>query len=375
MSKLLVDLTMEKYIKSQQEPDTGSPAAPPPFDPPKTNPGKRGTLEVYCSRTKKYHKAKNCLYRCDDPMEAYWPIEDKQSIDTIYGHVEICWVLDRRTIGGGVFRRTSQRVAIKVYYGDRIENLRESHIENPLNELACMQLVGNDNPHVIGVIDDLDVAGDLNIVMPYASQGDLFGYLYREHYKKGHPLPEHEARTILRQIVSGVRHLHNHGICHRDLSPENVMIDDDMGCVIIDMGLALRMPYTTASPDGTTRAVVPLQIGGNRKQPVEPQPAAGKLSYMSPEIFQEQPFDGEAIDVWTLGIILFFMVTSRKPYQHPLLSDPGFWHLTKNLDGLLEAWGISISDDCLDLLSQMLSVDPSVRATLDEVQEHPWMDH
>lgn len=383
----------------------GPPTNPPDFDQPIILRGRREDFLVFCDRSNQHIEAKNCLFR--DPSrrlrrngggrdsalgsvsEAYWPIPNKQPMRTIMGHVEFCYVITRasddddddscsdsdsdddsyREDDDIVFSLTQRMVAVKVNYGRRMEQHKGRHAENPLQELSCMQLLGNENPHVMGVIDALFVGGNLNVVMPYARDGDLFEML-QQMEQTGNRSTEDEARFWFRQLVEGVRHLHESGVCHRDLSPENVMIDAK-NCLIIDMGMALRIPYTDPrNPGGRTH----VQNGGRDRRLMRPQGTAGKLPYMSPEIYENRvPFDGPATDVWTMGTILFCMVTGNRSYGRPDEGDPQFYWMSRALGRLLVDWEIHLSNDLVDLLTKMITVDPRLRATLDEVRNHPWV--
>ncbi len=302
---------------------------------------------------------------------------------TIMGHVEICHVL----MAGGAdtksdvppsssadadaeaivpFRMTDRLVAVKVNYSGRIEHFQGRHAEDPLMEVAAMQLIGNDCPHVMGLIDVLLDEGNLNVVMPYGGS-DLFKLLVR----RGR-LEEGMARRMFRQIIYGIQFLHNQGVCHRDLSPENILCKDEGDlCTIIDMGMAIRVPYT----DPNTGEVTDI-LNGTNKRLITFQRVCGKDPYMSPEIYQRMPsFDGEAIDVWTAGIILYCMVTGVGSYKRADLSDQVFLWMAFCLRDRLQTWNITLSDECIDLLERVIEVNPRDRLTLDEIVQHPWFLH
>ena len=210
--------------------------------------------------------------------------------------------------------------------------------------------------------------------MPYAASGDMFELL-QEAQERGRGFPEGEARFWFRQLMEGIRYLHQKGICHRDLSPENVMIDHK-NSLIIDMGMAIRIPYT--DPNGDNPSAVTDILHGTEKRLIAPQGTCGKLPYMSPEIYESRvPFDGGAVDIWTAGTILFCMVTGNRSYSRPETSDAQYYWMTHGLLRLLADWGLvdELSRECVDLLENMLKVEPRLRYTLEEVLNHPWFAH
>lgn len=385
------------------------PAAPPvDFPKPKFERGRRDDVLVYVEHNGSHQMAKNVLFRdysrehSETPekalsrvKQAYWPMPYKEQINTIMGHVEICVVLTRCAMDcsddddtsrnsqsdessssdGGeeedvVFQVTNRHVAVKVNYSRRMERYRGRHAENPLQEIATMQLIGNDHPHVMGVIEVLFDGANLNVVMPYAGSGDLFQML-QDSQERGAGFTEPEARFWFRQIMDGVKHLHGKGVCHRDLSPENVMIDSQ-NSLIIDMGMAIRVPYS--DPEHPNRVVDIAR--GTAKRMIAPQGTCGKLPYMSPEIYRNRtPFDGAAVDVWTCGTILFCMVTGNRSYSRPHDSDAQFYWMTHGITRLLHDWNVELTPECVHLLKYMLQVDPRLRLTLEEIIHHPWFNH
>lgn len=314
------------------------------------------------------------------------------------GHVEICRVLERCTRQNDdddnddssyegmvddeddeiVFQWTNRHVAVKVNYADRMDRLRDRHAENPLQEISAMQLLGTDPIHVLGAQEVLFDGQNLNIVMRFCDNGDLFQLLQDRQNRPDHPvdtpgLPEGEARYWFRQIMKGVTFLHSRGVCHRDLSPENVMIDGLEG-LIIDLGMCLRVPYLDPQ-----NADCLTDVRGSRGRTsrcfFRPQGPCGKLPYMSPEIYSNRhPFDGAAADVWTSGTILFCMITGNRSYQRPHLSDPQFYWMSQGLRQLLNDWNVRMSEAGIQLLEGMLQTNPRSRLTLDEVVHHPWFD-
>jgi serine/threonine protein kinase len=281
-----------------------------------------------------------------------------------------------------VFEWTEQRVAVKVNYTDRMDRLRDRHAENPLQEIAAMQLLGANPVNVLGAMDVLFDGQNLNVIMRYCDSGDLFQLLQDRQNRNKDPsvcdappgLEEGEVRFWFRQVMKGVACLHSCGICHRDLSPENIMIDRDEG-VIIDMGMCLRVPYVDPN-NSHARTDIAKAAGKSTRCLIKPQGACGKLPYMSPEILASRsPFDGAAADVWTSGTILFCMITGNRSYQRPHMTDPQFYWMTQGLRQLLSDWNVTMSEEGIALLQGMLEIDPRKRLTIEEVCNHSWFDY
>ena len=146
---------------------------------------------------------------------------------------------------------------------------------------------------------------------------------------------------------------------------------DTNNCLIIDMGMCLRVPYTDPeNPDGVTDVT-----RGSARRLIKPQGVCGKHNYMSPEIFaNKSAFDGFAIDLWAAGVILYIMLTGFPPYDQASRTDKRFdLVINGNLMKQLKSWGINLSEDAGDLMQNMLMLDPRDRLTLAEVLAHPWV--
>ncbi|KAL7543668.1 hypothetical protein ACHAXR_013496 [Thalassiosira sp. AJA248-18] len=277
-----------------------------------------------------------------------------------------------------LWETTKDYVAIKV---DRRKTIKYIHSkaprnsENPWKEIACMQLLGNSHPNVMGLLGAFMDKQCLYEVMRFCSKGNLSSFIH--HYPSG--LSEHKVHELFLQILSGVNYIHSRGVCHHDLSTDNVMLYEDGRCVIIDFGMCLRVPYSYPD-DSEGSDVTDITIGTTRRL-IHSQNHCGKLRFMAPEIYQqEDDFDGFASDVWSLGVVLFVLLTGRQPYRRPDEKDPGYIDLVDpNFYWNLEifnpclSWGHEMSSLAIDLLRGMLRPDPRDRATLGWVLSHEWV--
>ncbi len=293
-------------------------------------------------------------------------------------------VEDKQHSGDISWEKTTQYVAIKVDKRSvmrRLHNRKATHKnpENPWKEISVMQLLGNEHPNVVKLLGAFSDEQSLYEVMQYCSGGNLSTFIL-QHHPQG--VPEEEARKMFQQILDGVYYMHSKGVCHHDLSTNNILLDgDDNTCIIIDFGMSLRVPYSYPDdPAGVTDDVTDISIGTNRRL-IHTHTFCGKLHFVAPEIYQKaDSFDGPAADVWSLGVILFVLLTGKQPYERPDdndqdyhdLIDPSYYWDASTVDPCL-SWGKELSLDAVDLLHNMLCPDPRNRASLGWIMMHPWV--
>lgn len=223
-------------------------------------------------------------------------------------------------------------------------------------------LSGLKHPNIIGLHDvlyldfnDTVVVGNptssfenakkIFLVVDLAGNGELFDYIIKR--KK---LNEDEARWIFRQIISGVEYLHAHCIAHRDLKPENILLDSTNTIKINDFGLS------------------------NFVQPEKKmQTFCGSPVYAAPEVMRKSYYDGVVADVWSLGVILFTMVTGCLPWKLNMQTN----RIENFEDMLAGRFDIpsDVSSECAALIYKMLVPNPTQRAKLNEVRKHPWVNY
>ncbi|HEY2381546.1 MAG TPA: protein kinase [Terriglobia bacterium] len=135
------------------------------------------------------------------------------------------------------------------------------------------------------------------------------GETLAERIKRG-PIPLDEALSIATKIVEGLEAAHEKGIIHRDLKPANVKVRDDGAVKVLDFGLAkMETASTTADDDSPTLSAL-----------TQPGVIFGTAAYMSPEQACGRPIDSRA-DIWAFGVMLYEMVTARRPFKGEDLSE------------------------------------------------------
>jgi len=180
----------------------------------------------------------------------------------------------------------------------------------------------------------------------------LFNYIIR-HQK----LTEPQTRRIFKQLLDGLKYLHDRNIVHRDIKPENILLTDrNLGVKLADFGLAKII-----GEDSFTTSL------------------CGTPSYVAPEILESTPnreYD-RAVDIWSLGVVLYICLCGFPPFSDELYSPENPYTLSQQIksaryDFPSPYWD-SVDDLALDLIERMLQLNPEKRITVDEALRHPWL--
>lgn len=178
---------------------------------------------------------------------------------------------------------TGEVVALKFLRKSRMGSA--GAVERVVTEIQCLSEL--QHPHVIRLVSVFNEPATVVLALEFASGGDLRGHLAAYEESR---VPETEAHTLFKQIVSGVSYAHKHHICHRDLKLENLLLAGDHKTVkITDFGLS--------------RFCKPGELHRS---------TAGSLAYLPPEVLRGTSNAGPPIDVWALGVILCVGLTSQK---------------------------------------------------------------
>uniref|UniRef100_A0A3Q3K027 non-specific serine/threonine protein kinase n=1 Tax=Monopterus albus TaxID=43700 RepID=A0A3Q3K027_MONAL len=181
----------------------------------------------------------------------------------------------------------------------------------------------------------------LYLVMEYASGGEVFDYLVAHGRMK-----EKEARSKFRQIVSAVQYCHQKHIVHRDLKAENLLLDADMNIKIADFGFSNE-----------------FTVGGKLDT------FCGSPPYAAPELFQGKKYDGPEVDVWSLGVILYTLVSGSLPFDGQNLKE-----LRERVLRGKYRIPFYMSTDCENLLKRVLVLNPGKRGTLEQIMKDRWIN-
>ncbi|XP_015460073.3 serine/threonine-protein kinase MARK2 isoform X9 [Astyanax mexicanus] len=250
-----------------------------------------------------------------------------------------------KTIGKGNFAKvklarhvlTGKEVAVKII--DKTQ-LNSSSLQKLFREVRIMKLLNH--PNIVKLFEVIETEKTLYLVMEYASGGEVFDYLVAHGRMK-----EKEARAKFRQIVSAVQYCHQKCIVHRDLKAENLLLDADMNIKIADFGFSNEFTL------------------GNKLDTF-----CGSPPYAAPELFQGKKYDGPEVDVWSLGVILYTLVSGSLPFDGQNLKE-----LRERVLRGKYRIPFYMSTDCENLLKKFLILNPTKRGSLEQqVMKDRWMN-
>ncbi|KGL79714.1 Serine/threonine-protein kinase MARK1, partial [Tinamus guttatus] len=249
-----------------------------------------------------------------------------------------------KTIGKGNFAKvklarhvlTGREVAVKII--DKTQ-LNPTSLQKLFREVRIMKILNH--PNIVKLFEVIETEKTLYLVMEYASGGEVFDYLVAHGRMK-----EKEARAKFRQIVSAVQYCHQKCIVHRDLKAENLLLDSDMNIKIADFGFSNEFTV------------------GNKLDTF-----CGSPPYAAPELFQGKKYDGPEVDVWSLGVILYTLVSGSLPFDGQNLKE-----LRERVLRGKYRIPFYMSTDCENLLKKLLVLNPIKRGSLEQIMKDRWMN-
>ncbi|KAM6171719.1 ribosomal protein S6 kinase alpha-5 isoform 4-T4 [Erethizon dorsatum] len=244
-----------------------------------------------------------------------------------------------------IHKKSNQAFAVKII-SKRME-------ANTQKEITALRLCEG-HPNIVKLHEIFHDQLHTFLVMELLNGGELF-----ERIKKKKHFSETEASYIMRKLVSAVSHMHDVGVVHRDLKPENLLFtdeNDNLEIKVIDFGFARLKP-----PDN---------------QPLKTP--CFTLHYAAPELLNHNGYD-ESCDLWSLGVILYTMLSGQVPFQshdRSLTCTSAVEIMKKIKKGDFsfegEAWK-NVSQEAKDLIQGLLTVDPNKRLKMSGLRYNEWL--
>jgi tetratricopeptide (TPR) repeat protein/TolB-like protein len=180
-------------------------------------------------------------------------------------------------------------VALKVLNLELTATLGPHRFQREIRTAGRLQ-----HPHILGLHDSGDAAGQLWFTMPYA-QGETL----RQRLRREGELPLPEAVRIVRDLADALAYAHSHGVVHRDIKPENVILTP-RHAMLADFGVAKAV--SAAADDATGEALTSVGL------------ALGTPAYMAPEQASADLAIDHRADLYALGIVAYEMLTGQPPF-------------------------------------------------------------
>uniref|UniRef100_A0A3Q3B6D2 non-specific serine/threonine protein kinase n=1 Tax=Kryptolebias marmoratus TaxID=37003 RepID=A0A3Q3B6D2_KRYMA len=252
-----------------------------------------------------------------------------------------------KTIGKGNFAKvklarhvpTGREVAIKII--DKTQ-LNPTSLQKLFREVRIMKILNH--PNIVKLFEVIETEKTLYLVMEYASGGEVFDYLVAHGRMK-----EKEARAKFRQVTHTQLFIVNRSLCKCLFllrQAENLLLDADMNIKIADFGFSNE-----------------FTVGGKLDT------FCGSPPYAAPELFQGKKYDGPEVDVWSLGVILYTLVSGSLPFDGQNLKE-----LRERVLRGKYRIPFYMSTDCENLLKRFLVLNPGKRGTLEQIMRDRWIN-
>ncbi|XP_049282567.1 probable serine/threonine-protein kinase DDB_G0280133 isoform X2 [Anopheles funestus] len=247
-------------------------------------------------------------------------------------------------IGRGNFSRvklavhqlTKDKVAIKVVDTSRLDAKALRMLSREVSTLECVY-----HPFILRLFEVIETLGKIHLISEWVQGGELYNRITEVG-----PLKEPHAALLFQQLLLAVKHLHSLGFVHRDIKAENVLLVSEERIKLADFG------FSTQLVNGPWQHLDTF---------------CGSPPYAAPELFSDDHYIGGPVDIWALGILLYFMLEGCMPFKAPTVP----LLRTAVLKGEFVI-STSLSVPCCRVIQRILVHTPSRRPTIEQLLDCQW---
>lgn len=254
------------------------------------------------------------------------------------------------TVFKAINRTTGELVAVKVIEKSKHLHLSSGRFKAQVQEAEVLSTIHH--PYIVSYRGLVQTEESLYVVTELLRGGELF-----ERLVSFGAYPEPRAKLLVRRLCQALAYLHDRGVVHRDVKPENIVLkgeEDDVECKLVDFGVATTLQ-------------------GNARS----KTFCGSLSYIAPEVLKrrtslnKQGSYGKEVDIWSLGVTVHVILSLRPPFDEEENSQ-----MHAGIDFVLRfdsaEWD-SVSRQAKNFVARCLEVDLAKRMTAKQCLEHEWL--
>lgn len=209
-----------------------------------------------------------------------------------------------------------------------------------MREIDAMRRLQN-HPNILKIHEVMASKTKIYLVMELATGGELFSKISgRRRLKEG------VARRYFQQLVSALNFCHQNGITHRDIKPQNLLLDEFGNLKVSDFGLS----------------ALPEQINNGLLHT-----ACGTPAYTAPEVVRRRGYDGSKADAWSCGVILFVLLSGLLPFD-----DTNLVAMYKKIHRREYQFPDCISKPARYIIYQLLDPNPDTRMSIEKLMQNAW---
>uniref|UniRef100_A0A182QCT5 Protein kinase domain-containing protein n=1 Tax=Anopheles farauti TaxID=69004 RepID=A0A182QCT5_9DIPT len=250
-------------------------------------------------------------------------------------------------IGRGNFSRvklavhqlTKDKVAIKVVDTSRLDAKALRMLSREVSTLECVY-----HPFILRLFEVIETLGKIHLISEWVQGGELYNRITEVG-----PLKEPHAALLFQQLLLAVKHLHSLGFVHRDIKAENVLLVSEERVKLADFG------FSTQLVNGAWQHLDTF---------------CGSPPYAAPELFSDDHYIGGPVDIWALGILLYFMLEGCMPFKAPTV--PLLRTAVLKGEFVISS---SLSVPCCRVIQRILVHTPSRRPTIDQLLDCQWFKY
>jgi len=265
-------------------------------------------------------------------------ITDEQISSDLFNQLEI-----KEEIGKGSYARVYSAIhkpsgtslAVKVIDIKKPHNLRSVAVE-----VNALNTIGQSHGNIVRLYGHAFEKTKAYLLLEYLPYPNLAQLLDRVG-----SLPQSEVKILVSQLCSALKLAHGKGIAHHDIKSDNVIVTDDGEAKLIDWGLAIFQKDSDLCKE-----------------------FSGSPLYLPPEVLLHQAYNAYKADVWSLGVLMYELLTGNVPFDSNSYDD-----LVRLVSTKQVVFPKHFDVQLIDLFSGMLNKDPKKRFTLDAVINHPWL--